>query len=77
MTNEQILKFAKQYPGRIDGRIGPKTRAGINEVLENHPETKGCNIDRRRIAAAQVMLDEHGYEPGAIDGFDGHNTENA
>ncbi|WP_311198988.1 hypothetical protein [Sulfitobacter sp. W074] len=80
MTNEQIqqiLKFAKHYPGRIDGRIGPKTRAGINEVLENHPETKGWNIDRRRIAAAQVILDEHGCEPGTIGGFDGHNTENA
>lgn len=80
MTNEQIqqiLKFAKLYPGRIDGRIGVKTRDGIKAALRDHPEALNWPEDRRKVAAAQVLLNTYGYEAGAVDGYDGHNTKNA
>lgn len=71
-----------QYAGGIDGIIGPKTRAAIAQIeaaaagryqFRAATSTEG----RRRIAALQVALDDLGHEPGSVDGWYGHNTEEA
>ncbi len=38
---------------------------------------KGWTGERFRVAAAQLILDKLGFEPGAVDGFLGRNTQEA
>lgn len=74
---QRLLTAAGYYKGGIDGDAGPKTLAAIDKLLSAHTrELVGGKLnDRRRaVAAAQLVLKHAGYEPGAIDGYSGHNT---
>lgn len=75
---QMLLASAGYYKGAIDGDLGPLSRAaaltieahaGVHRVAWPWP--------RRMIAAAQAVLDAQGHEPGLIDGFWGHNTQEA
>lgn len=75
---QMLLASAGYYRGAIDGQIGPMSRAAINRIEVNaKANRKGWSWSRRSIAAAQAILDAQGYEPGAVDGFWGHNTREA
>lgn len=67
---QRLLKAAGYYGGGIDGDFGPKSAAAVTMVLErNKPEALKWSAHRQRIAAAQIVLEAAGYEPGAIDGY--------
>ncbi len=70
-----LLKQAGLYNGSVDGIDGPQTTAGVVEALNGHG--RGWPVPRQQIGAAQVLLNRFGYEAGAVDGFEGHNTRNA
>lgn len=79
---DHIIAARPVYTGGIDGDIGPKTIAAMCAVESTYPRSysadpTGWPYGRRLIAAAQVILTLKGYEPGAVDGYAGHNTENA
>lgn len=74
----QIIASSKSiYTGGIDGKWGPKSSAAVDQVLSKNPETKSWSQTRKIIAAIQVMLNDGGYEAGKVDGYSGHNTEEA
>lgn len=80
LTDAQTaLAAAGFYAGRIDGRDGPMTQAAIIAALRSAIGTAGDGwpADRRLVGAAQAALDKLGHEPGAVDGWAGHNTANA
>jgi hypothetical protein len=74
---QELLRLVGAYNGRIDGILGPKSRAAINSVLIPRPEAQRWPLGRRKIAAAQEILNRHGFEAGPVDGWLGHNTNNA
>lgn len=73
---QTLLKDAGLYDGVIDGIAGGKTFDGIRKVLDGAGIT-GISESRRPVAAAQVLLNFAGFEAGAVDGYEGHNTANA
>lgn len=79
---QRLLAASGYYKGGIDGVLGDKSYAAIRNVLSRHE--KLCTSDpskwskkRQAIGAAQIILKFAGYEPGAIDGYAGVNTEEA
>ena len=66
------------YKGNIDGDIGPKsmTARGLVENSGNYNHQR-MSQKRRFIASAQWCLNKLGFESGAVDGYNGHNTANA
>jgi hypothetical protein len=76
---QRLLTAAGYYNAGIDGDYGPKSKTAVGKVLDNNAsKVPGRMSERRRmIAAAQLILDAAGYEPGEIDGYDGHNTVEA
>lgn len=83
ITDLQILLArSTYYAGAIDGDAGPQTWAAI-EIIERTSRQryatnpKRWSAKRRMRGAGQAVLDALGYEPGAVDGYYGHNTANA
>lgn len=75
---QALLSSVGFYKGDIDGIIGPQTRAAIKLVLSRaNPAFLNWTEKRQIIGAAQIALDLKGHEPGAIDGYFGHNTREA
>ncbi|SFC10577.1 hypothetical protein [Salipiger profundus] len=75
---QMLLASAGYYAGAIDGIAGPKTMTAV-EITEAHAGD-GSGIwptARRLIAAGQRVLNAQGFEAGAVDGWDGHNTGEA
>lgn len=73
---QRLLAFAGYYKGGIDGIEGPLTRGATDLVLaDDYPQLKSRS--RRRVGAAQVILNDAGFEAGAVDGYAGHNTREA
>lgn len=80
---QRLLASKGLYTGAIDGVWGIATSTAIERL--NWPKytlasTSGkLGFSGRRLwaAAAQVILTEQGYEPGKIDGYWGHNSQNA
>lgn len=81
-TAQRLFLAAGYYNGGIDGDAGPKTERAVDTLLAKHaklmtPEAYRWSNARRLVAAVQIVLHFAGYEPGVIDGLDGHNTQNA
>lgn len=75
---QALLASANYYAGAIDGDAGPQTLRGVAIVARNGGfDWSDWPLERRLIAAGQVILAAQGFEPGAIDGFEGHNTREA
>lgn len=72
-----LLKEYAGYTGTIDGIYGPQSRRAIDNALSTTPMLASWLYDRRGIAAAQVLLNEHGFEAGKVDGLAGVNTNEA
>ncbi len=79
----QALLAAEGFdPGLIDGDLGPRTWAAIGRVENAHRgqypfDPKRWPESRRVVGAGQVLLMALQFEPGAIDGYYGHNTREA
>lgn len=79
---QRALAEAGWYRGPIDGLDGPQMRAAVAAAEDAQPGLYPVGADawpnaRRAVAAAQVALTVLGHEPGAIDGYAGHNTAEA
>ena len=75
-----FLVGAGEYSGKIDGKIGRKTRAAINAALWRKfgdSSWRQWNLERRRIAAEQMIMADAGFAVGAIDGIAGPQTQYA
>ena len=70
-----LLKEAGLYAWRIDGIPGAQTTAAVVAALDGRG--RDWPMPRQQIGAAQVILNKLGYEAGAVDGLEGHNTRNA
>lgn len=76
---QHLLAHANYYSGAIDGDAGPLTMRAV-ELIEQHDalvRSAGWPKRRRLVAAAQRVLRAGGYEPGHVDGYWGHNTDEA
>lgn len=75
---QALLASANYYRGAIDGDAGPKTMAAV-EITEANAGVEGLDWakPRRLIAAAQRVLNAKGFEAGVVDGYAGHNTNEA
>src|SRR5690554_5429947 len=75
---QRLLTAVGYYNAGIDGDFGPKSWTAVEKILQrNAPHVLGWSKARQKIAAAQVILDKAGYEPGNIDGYYGSNTREA
>lgn len=78
ISAQQLLAAAGHYRGGIDGKNGPQTLAAARAVLTKaNIATAGWVVDRVVLAAAQALLGAAGFEPGHVDGYWGHNSQNA
>ena len=82
---QALLAEANYYRGAIDGLTGPLTRRGV-EIVEQNARQAGLAWasaapdwpwDRRYSAAAQTILNALGFEAGVVDGWFGHNSNEA
>ncbi|MBT9383343.1 M15 family metallopeptidase [Pseudooceanicola sp. CBS1P-1] len=79
---QQLLAAAGWYSGAIDGDAGAKT---LQTVAQAETAQAGAYVEppsgwpqaRRLIGAGQAVLFQLGFEPGAVDGYAGHNTVEA
>lgn len=77
---QRLLRAAGYYAGDIDGDIGPKTVAAVDRILQANAAalpTGQLSKARRRVMAAQLILNAAGFEVGAIDGYAGMLTKQA
>lgn len=75
---QRLMAAAGYYAGGLDGDFGPKSEEAVQKLLErNKPEALKWTKARQRVAAAQVILNAAGFEPGEVDGYSGHNTKEA
>lgn len=72
---QHVLAVAGLYTGSLDGVDGPKTRAAVVAVAAT--SVQSVPASRRPKAAAQYLLNQMGYEAGTVDGYWGHNSQNA
>lgn len=72
---QALLAQAGLYGGGIDGIDGPKTRAGVKAALDGIGGD--WSAKRREIGAGQTILNRLGFEAGSVDGYAGHNTNEA
>lgn len=73
-----ISKAQSVLAVQSDGKIGPKTLAAARAALSSaRVSTNGWTDQRIVLGGAQAILVAAGHEPGHIDGFWGHNTDNA
>lgn len=72
---QKLLAAAGAYSGGIDNDPGPKTMQAVDRVLGRVGAR--WSKKRRLIAAAQTVLNDAGFEAGTVDGYAGHNTNNA
>lgn len=73
---QRLLTAANYYKGGIDGDVGPRTLKAVGRILEVNASKIPLRMNKARqlVAAAQLVLDASGFEPGPIDGYAGHNT---
>lgn len=75
---QMLLADVGYYKGAIDGIAGSGTMAAV-EITERNAGagSAGWSKERRLIAAAQRILNAQAFEAGAVDGYAGHNTNEA
>ncbi len=77
---QRVLRAAGYYSGSLDGDLGPKSKAGIEKLLQSRSGEVAGNwtfwgTQRRGIAALQLILKHAGFpDVGAIDGLAGMLT---
>ncbi|WP_346726709.1 peptidoglycan-binding domain-containing protein [Bacillus suaedaesalsae] len=85
-TEVAVMRFQRKYGLRVDGLVGTNTLNKLNQVLsEPRPATEFPlptrvlrNGDRgEEVKQVQRALKQINFDPGAIDGIYGSNTENA
>lgn len=78
-TAQQLLAEAGYYRASFDGRIGPATRAAVEQIERNADDRRvgSWPFTRRLIAAAQRVLAAQRHYSGGIDGITGPKTEAA
>lgn len=78
-TAQQLLAEAGYYRAAADGRIGPATRAAVEQIERNADDRRvgAWPFTRRLIAAAQRVLAAQGHYRGLIDGITGSGTTGA
>lgn len=79
---QTLLTASGYYKGRIDGGWGDQTITAADTIVKRHlaklaPGFDLKNTTRLVVAAAQLVLLFTGNQPGAIDGYWGHNSQNA
>lgn len=79
---QMLLAERGWYIGAIDGDVGPKTWVAVARAEKLHgavycSDPAGWPDKRRLVGAAQAALQAMGFEPGAVDGYAGHNTTQA
>lgn len=79
---QTLLTEVGWYSGAIDGDAGPLTWAAVAQAEQlqgaEYLEAPARWSRRRRlVGAGQVVLSMLGHEPGSVDGYAGHNTEEA
>lgn len=73
-----MLRKDGYYDGAVDGKFGPETYDAIAlAVQESGVKTKGWNKARLFIAAEQLLYTNNKIPVGAIDGLNGHVTNDA
>lgn len=81
--SQRLLAAAGYYSDGIDNDWGPKSQIAANKLLESRASElpvgwQRWGVERRRIAASQLILKHAGYdEVGEIDGFAGPSTKYA
>lgn len=78
-TAQMLLAEAGYYRAAVDGRIGPATRAAVEQIERNADDRRvgSWPFTRRLIAAAQRVLAAQGHYRGLIDGITGPGTTGA
>jgi peptidoglycan hydrolase-like protein with peptidoglycan-binding domain len=73
---QMVLAAKKFAPGPIDGVLGTKTKQAIRIAAQllKLPELSGL---REIVGVVQACLNDLGFEAGAVDGWEGHNTRAA
>lgn len=76
---QTFLKDAKLYDGPIDGKIDPKTKKAINDLLKVHKIDVTKWSDQRKFTAAeQILFSIDKIDTGkTIDGLNGPQTNHA
>jgi hypothetical protein len=73
-----MIKYAQTVLDvTADGKIGPITLSAAEKVKSKIKNWASMSDERRVISAAQVILNDAGFEAGLVDGYWGHNTGNA
>ncbi|QIG76841.1 putative endolysin protein [Rhizobium phage RHph_Y1_11] len=77
-----LISQAGSYNGPLDNKVSDDLLKGAKSILERHiaecvTDPRQWPSDRQLVGAAQLILQYAGYEPGKIDGYAGHNTNNA
>lgn len=66
------------YTLAIDGIAGPGTAGAVKKIATRFSlDLQDWPRDRRLVGAVQALLLDQGFEPGAVDGYYGHNTHEA
>lgn len=75
---QMVLASSGYYSGAIDGDGGPATMRAV-EITERNAGAKVSrwSKERRLIGAVQRILNAQGFEAGTVDGYSGHNTQEA
>lgn len=81
-ATQRLLASTGYYKFGIDGDAGKGTMNAVavierNNIKDYAKSPSKMSKKRRLIAAGQVILNVQGYEAGTVDGYAGHNTENA
>lgn len=71
---QRVLAVAGFYRGAIDGILGDQSAKAIDAVLDGHDN---WSIQRRGVAAVQVILNSMQINAGAVDGLAGNLTQGA
>ncbi|WP_291732363.1 M15 family metallopeptidase [Leisingera sp. F5] len=76
---QRLLRAGANYRGAIDGKAGPQSLAAAWRIpgVEQLAIAGEWPAVRRVIAAAQLVLERAGHDPGLIDGFWGPSTDAA
>lgn len=76
---QRLLRAAAGYRGAIDGKAGHQTAAAALRVqgVDALAAAGGWPLERRVVAAAQLVLERAGHDPGPVDGFWGPSSDAA
>lgn len=75
---QRLLASIGAYKGGVDGDYGPKTEWAATQYASiNNVDIRRLSKKRRLIAVCQHILNSKGFEAGSVDGYAGHNTNNA